>query len=155
MGLTIYIINNDHKISCTYNEWNSFRKSIMKSLIIYLEEKIILKKYKSIHTRNDINDFISNYYKTLYDDNINFDNFNKIFDKNYINLFIIYNLYGFYIFINKEDNYSFFSVGNSYDMLTFFTIIESYIEDNYKVMFDNFLLLLRNSINQNQIINIK
>ena len=155
MGLNIYIINNDHKISCTYNEWNLFRKSIMKSLIMYLEENIILKKYKSIHTRNDINDFISNYYKTLYDDNINFDDFNKIFDKNYINLFILYNLYGFYIFINKEDNYSFFSVGNSHDMLTFFTIIESYIEDNYKEMFDNFLLMIRNSINQNQIINIE
>ena len=76
MGLTIYLKDNDKPITCTYNEWHSFRKSIMKSFILYLEEQIILDIIKSSDIRNDINDFISNYYETVNDDNINFDNFN-------------------------------------------------------------------------------
>jgi hypothetical protein len=157
MGLTIYVKNNydKTKINCTYNEWNIFRKSIIKSFISYLEEQIILDKYKSISTKDDINDFISHYYKTINYDNINFDNFNKIFDNSYINLFILYNYYGFYIFITKEDNYSFFSVGNSYDMLTFFNLIESYVEKSHEEMFNTLNLLLTISYENKDNIYIK
>ena len=142
MGLTIYIKNNDTKISCSYNEWNIFRKSIMKSFITYLEEQIIINKYKSIDTINDINDFISHYYETINTDTINFENFNQIFDNGYINLFILYNYYGFYIFITKEDYNSYFSIGNAYDMFIFFNLIESYIDETQKEMFNNFKSLL-------------
>ena len=72
MSLTIYIKNNDTDMKCTYDEWNIFRQSIMKSFIKLLEEKIILNKYKSKETQNDINDFISHYYETINDDNIIF-----------------------------------------------------------------------------------
>lgn len=153
MGLTIYIKNNDSpsniseiKIICTYNEWNKFRKSIIRYFITYLEEQIILNTYKSLDTKEDIIDFISNYYQTIENDTINFDNFNKIFDNNYINLFILYKYYGFYIFINKEDNNSCFSIGNSYDMMLFFNLIESYIEESNKEIFNTFKLLLKISI---------
>ena len=114
MGVTIYIKNNNtKKIQCKYTEWNIFRKSIMKSFISHLEEEIILNKYKSSYTKNDINEFISHYYETINYDNINFDNFNEIFDNYYINLFILHNYYGFYIFITKEDNNCCFSIGHS------------------------------------------
>ena len=155
MGILIYIKNNNNNINCTYNEWNNFRKSIMKSFIAYLEEQIILEKYKLTDTKNDINEFISQYYTTVNTDNINFDNFNEIFDNGYINLFILYNYYGFYIFITKEDNNSYFSIGNSYDMLIFFNLIESFIEELHKPMFNTFKLLLVNSYENKQKIYIK
>jgi hypothetical protein len=155
MGINIFVKNSDNKISCSYNEWNLFRKSIMKSFIAYLEEQIILNKYKSSSTNEDINDFISHYYKTINYDNINFDNFNKIFDNSYINLFILYNYYGFYIFINKEDNNSYFSIGNVYDMFTFFNLIESFIEESNKEIFNKFKLLLKISYETKHKIYIK
>jgi hypothetical protein len=127
----------------------------MKSFITYLEEQIILNKYKSSYTKNDINDLISHYYKTINYDNINFDNFNKIFDNSYINLFILYNYYGFYIFITKEDNNSYLSIGNSYDILSFFNLIESYIEESHKEMFNIFKLLLITSYESKHKIYIK
>ena len=154
MGVLIYIKNNNN-IKCTYNEWNNFRKAIMKSFIAYLEEQIILEKYKLNDTKNDINEFISQYYTTINTDNINFDNFNEIFDNGYINLFILYNYYGFYIFITKEDNNSYFSIGNSYDILTFFNLIESFIEESNKPMFNTFKLLLVNSYENKQKVYIK
>lgn len=70
-------------------------------------------------------------------------------------LIYLYNYYGFYIFITKEDNYSYFSVGNSCDMLTFFNLIESYIEESHKEMFDTFKLLLTISYENNHKIYIK
>lgn len=155
MGLTIYLKDNDKPITCTYNEWHSFRKSIMKSFILYLEEQIILDIIKSSDIRNDINDFISNYYETVNDDNINFDNFNEVFDKYYINLFILYNYYGFYIFITKEDNNSYFSVGNSYDMIKFFNLIESRVEESQKPMFNSFMSLLKFSNDNKKKVYIK
>lgn len=154
MGLLIYIKDNDNEINCSYNEWNLFRKSIMKSFIAYLEEQIILDKYR-LNTKNDIIDFVSNYYETINDDTINFNNFNQIFDNNYINLFILFNYYGFYIFITKEDNHSYFSVGNSFDMLTFFNLINSYIDESYKKIFNDFKLLLTISYDNKQKINIR
>lgn len=145
MVLTIYVKSNETKIICTYNDWNIFRKSVMKSFIGYLEEQIILEKYKSQHTKNEINDFISHYYETIDTDTINFDNFNKIFDNDYINLFILNNYYGFYVFITKDDYNSYFSVGNSYDMLTFFSLIDQYIDYNHKDTYDTFKLILMSS----------
>ena len=144
MGLTVYIKNdnNAEKINCTYNEWNLFRKSIMKSFIAYLEEQIILEKYRSIDTINDINEFISYYYETIDTDNINFENFTKIFDNGYINLFILYDYYGFYIFITKEDNNSYFSIGNSYDIFIFFNLIKPYVDKSNLEMFNKFMSLL-------------
>ena len=142
MGVSIYVKNNDTKINCTYNKWNIFRQSIIKTFIEYLEDQIILNKYDCKYTHDDISDFISHYYQTIYYDTINFDNFNKIFDNNYINLFILHNYYGFYIFITKEDNNSYYSVGNAVDMLSFFTLIELQIEEEHKEMFNTFKLLL-------------
>ena len=155
MSLIIYIKNNDTQIKCTYDEWNIFRQSIMKSFIKLLEEKIILNKYKSKETQNDINDFISHYYETINDDNIIFSNFNEIFNSYYINLFVLYNYYGFYIFITKEDCDSYFSVGNSYDMLTFFNLIESYIDETHKELYNKFKSLLVDSFENKQKIFIK
>ena len=155
MGINIYIKNNDNKISCTYNDWNIFRKSIIKSFITYLEEQIILDKYKSTSVQNDINDFISHYYQNIDIDNINFDYFNEIFDNNYINLFILFNYYGFYIFITKEDNNSYFSIGNAYDMLVFFNLIELYVDDSHKETFNKFKLLLTMSYESKRKIYIK
>lgn len=155
MGLTVFVKNIDTKINCTYTQWYLFRRSIMKSFISYLEEQIILDKYKSVHTKNDINDFISYYYETINDNNINFNNFNDIFDNNYINLFIFYNYYGFYIFISKEDNNSYFSIGNSYDMNIFFNLIETYIEESSKEIFNTFKSLLTFSCENKHKIYIK
>lgn len=155
MGLTVYIKNNETKINCSYNDWNIFRKSIMKSFVAYLEEQIILNKYKSTDTKNDINEFIFHYYETINTDTINFEDFNQIFDNAYINLFILYNYYGFYIFITKEDNNSYFSIGNSYDMIIFFNLIESYINEEHKEIFNNFKSLLIYSNENKQKIYIK
>ena len=155
MSLLIYIKNSDTQIKCSYDNWNIFRQSIKKSFITFLEEKIILNKYKSKNTHDDIIDFISHYYETINDDNIIFTNFNEIFNSYYINLFLLYNYYGFYIFITKEDCDSCFSVGNSYDMLTFFNLIESYIDETYKEQYNNFKLLLTESFDKKRPIFIK
>jgi hypothetical protein len=142
MGVSIYVKNYETKIICTYNKWNIFRQSIIKTFIEYLEDQLILNKYDCKYTRDDIVDFISQYYQTIYYDTINFENFNKIFDNYYINLFILHNYYGFYIFITKEDNNSYFSVGNAIDMLSFFNLIELQIEEEHIDMFNTFKLLL-------------
>lgn len=147
MSFLLYAENCDNKIQCTYNEWNIFRKSIIKSFIIFLEDQIVLNTYNSIHVNNEIKYLISHYYSTIENDSINFNNFNKIFDNYYINLFISYDYYGFYVFITKEDFNSYFSIGNSYDICVFFNLIEELIENSHIDMFNNLQFLLLFSYN--------
>ena len=151
----MYINNDDdNSIILTYNDWNLFRKSILSATILYLEKQIIKNTYQSLFI-DEVDIIIKKYYNTINNDTINFEKFNLIFDKILLNILCFIDLYGFYLFISKEDNFSCYTRGNSLDIKIFLNIINYKPDEKNLIIFNNLLILLNKSITEYSIINIK
>jgi hypothetical protein len=120
---------NDAEYSCGYSRWNTIREEIANAAVRYLqtiyEELLQSNDEENAYTRTELEKLMeyvdTNNCCTITD-------FGYLFiDKDFVNLFIRFDLGGVYALLNKSDDDGYYSVGNAVDIVKTFELVETHI----------------------------
>ena len=125
----ILLMCNDADYSCGYSRWNTIREEIANAAVRYLqtiyEELLQSNDEENAYTRTELEKLIeyvdTNNCCTITD-------FGYLFiDKDFVNLFIRFDVGGVYALLNKSDDDGYYSVGNAVDIVKTFELVETHI----------------------------
>ena len=125
----ILLMCNDAEYSCGYSRWNTIREEIANAAVRYLqtiyEELLQSNDEENAYTRTELEKLMeyvdTNNCCTITD-------FGYLFiDKDFVNLFIRFDLGGVYALLNKSDDDGYYSVGNAVDIVKTFELVETHI----------------------------
>jgi hypothetical protein len=144
MGIILLV--KEKTINTTYADWYDFRMEILKAFIKYIEESLILEKYKNIYIKDDLKNILNLYYSNInFEQKMDFLEFSSNFEDQDINTLITIKLYGIYVFINKTDFSGSYTVGNSYDILLSLKEIYYLVNTNWRSLLDDVINLFEYS----------
>lgn len=139
----IEIICGDIEYSCSYNSWDLIRMELLNASLLFLENKLLdttLDKERIIEITCILQ------YKNAMLKSV--DEFLQIINnnKNFINQFIFYEIYGVYVLLNKSDYDGLYSPGNSIDILKMIeNTYDFIINDDVLERFEFFIKPFKNS----------
>jgi hypothetical protein len=148
---------NDAEYSCGYSRWNTIREEIANAAVRYLqtiyEELLQSNDEENAYTRTELEKLIeyvdTNNCCTITD-------FGYLFiDKDFVNLFIRFDVGGVYALLNKSDDDGYYSVGNAVDIVKTFDIVDTHIVlDDVKSSVPDIKKVFEESISSGKMVHI-
>jgi len=148
MGVVFECIEKDY--SCSYSSWNAVRVEMACATMRYLESEVDNEKMQQNQMICEILAHKVNLTQSV-------DEFLAFMSDypNFINYFIVLDIYGLYVLLNKGDDTGYYSPGNAKDILMLFKLIKPFIlNDNVKQRIPHIRKLFRESVNTNHYITI-
>lgn len=155
MGIKLYLRNNhNEKLIFTYKEWTLLKINLIDATIKFMEELLITNyaNNKDQIFNDDLNNIIQKYYEINETGKFNINLFINNLTLEEIDTLIYFDLGGLYVFINKNDCDSFYSVGNSIDIIKMFNLITKKINNDLQNMVNKLKNLFNESINTDNFI---
>lgn len=153
----ILLMCNDAEYSCGYSRWNTIREEIANAAVRYLqtiyEELLQSNDEENAYTRTELEKLIeyvdTNNCCTITD-------FGYLFiDKDFVNLFIRFDVGGVYALLNKSDDDGYYSVGNAVDIVKTFDIVDTHIVlDDVKSSVPDIKKVFEESISSGKMVHI-
>jgi len=137
----------DINYHCSYSYWHTFRCNMIIATIKYIKKYYEANKenmfdYEIQHMEDLIDVFKTIETKVNETEKINGETQNSImiyfinkclFDENFIENLIMFDIYGLFILCNKSDSVGYYSVGNSYDIFNLFEKITPTLINNNEI----------------------
>jgi hypothetical protein len=160
MGTHMYCESTTYpttEYASSYRGWNNLKKYIVNIFTNYLFEWIhtyddcieelyqkeykielfnLLKEYDLYTLKKELSDICINELISIF--------------KKYKNALSCFGFFGIYALINKEDNFGYYSVGNSFDIYELYNLLENYVNEEYLELFNSSKLLFKHSITNNE-----
>ena len=120
---------DDAEYSCGYSRWNTIREEIANASVCYLQtvydELLRTNDEQNSHTQTELERLLE-YIDT--NNCCTTTDYGHLFaDKDFVNLFIYFNVGGVYALLNKSDDDGYYSLGNAVDIVKTFEFVSPYI----------------------------